>query len=333
MNAHAYRHTVTESTTDGRQGVLAFGEVLTVLVQQQPGPLAEAMSFRRAMGGAEANVAVALRALGVPAGVLTRVGDDGFGRALVAELGRLGVDTAAVGIDTARPTGLYVKEVGGDTLRSDDLGHGRSAMHYYRAGSAASAVTPEMLDEPAVAGAVSRARLLHTTGITPALSDGACRTQQELVRRVHAGGALVSLDVNWRPVLWKGRETAARDVLTGFARCTDILFTGQDEARAVFEAATPEDVRALFPQPRLIVVKNDGGAATAFDGDRRVDLAPDRIDVVEAIGAGDAFAAGFLAGVLAGDGLVDCVSRAHAVAAQALRTSGDHVGDDVGASS
>ncbi|GAA3767354.1 sugar kinase [Microbacterium kribbense] len=294
---------------------VAFGEVLAVLAQEQPGALEDAEMFRRSLGGAEANVAIALAARGIDVAMLTRVGDDGFGRFATGLLSRLGVDVAPVQIDPARPTGLYVKEIDG----------GGSSMHYYRSGSAAAAIGPEYLDLPAVAGAVAGAGLVHTTGITPAISDTAAAAQRALVQ-AFAGRGLCSFDLNWRPALWRGREAAGSELLAGFMRSSDIAFAGQDEAAVVFGVHTADGLRRMFPEPRWLVVKNDGGAAAAFDGDERVDVAPGRVDVVEAIGAGDAFAAGFLAGVMYGFSLRDCVVQGHDMAALALRTAGDHIG-------
>lgn len=295
---------------------VGFGEALAVLTQVEAGPLESAETFRRSLGGAEANVMIGLSAQGVRASLLSRVGDDGFGRYIAAHLGRLGVDASACEVDPVRPTGLYVKEVGLDGSR----------MHYYRAGSAASALAPEMFDAPAVAAVLSDAALVHTTGITPALSGSALLAQRELVRRVR-GRAIVSFDLNWRPALWRGREQEGREVLAGFLRSSDIALLGLDEAEAVFGLASADAVRARFPEPARLVVKDGAGAVVGFDGDDRVEVAAQRVAVVEAIGAGDAFASGLLAAVLQGAALADGIRAGHEAAARALRTTGDHIGD------
>lgn len=302
-----------------------FGEALVVLVQGEPGPLEHATQFTRSLGGAEANVAIGLASLGVRTTAITRVGDDGFGRYVRAELARLGVDTSAVGVDPVRTTGLYVKEVGGTSGEPTDIGPAHSRMHYYRTASAGAHLSPEVLAEPAVAAAVASVDLIHTTGITPALSDAAAAAQRALVESVR-GQALVSFDLNWRPRLWTGREDAGRRELTAFFRSADIALTGLDEAAEVFGLATPEEIRRAFPEPRILVVKNDGGTVVAFDGEERVEAPPhDIVDVVESIGAGDAFASGLLAGIIAQRSLVDCVAQGHRTAARALASVADHV--------
>lgn len=307
---------------------VAFGEALVVLVQTEPGPLEDAESFRRSLGGAETNVAIGLVAHGLPTTLLSRVGDDGFGRYVRAELERFGVDASMIEVDPVRSTGVYVKEVGGATGSPTDLGPGRSAMHYYRAGSAGSHLSPALLDTPRVAAILDAATLVHTTGITPALSSHAAAAQRLLVDRARPR-SLVAFDLNWRPALWHGRIEHGRELLAGFLQTSDIALTGLDEASAVFGTRTADDIRRRFPEPRWLIVKNDGGAVSAYDGDERVDVDAHEVAVVEAIGAGDAFAAGLLAGLARGDALRDCVEHGHATAARALRTSSDHVAGGV----
>ncbi|WP_236940707.1 sugar kinase [Frondihabitans sp. 762G35] len=308
--------------------VVCVGEALTVLVPTVPGPLEEAETFRRSVGGAELNVAIGLASLGVPAAVLTRVGDDGFGRNILREAARHGVDVSAVETDPVRSTGVYLKEVGSGSAHPSDLAAGASRMHYYRAGSAGSALDPALLERPGVRALLDGAALVHTTGITPALSDGALEFCRALVRAPRAG-RLVSFDVNWRPALWTGREEEGVAIVTDLARRSDVVLLGATEAQVVFGTADPGELRALLPDPRILVVKNDGNAATAFDGDERVDVPALRVEVVEAIGAGDAFAAGFLAALVTdrGDDVVRrALEAAHRLAVIALSSDGDHVG-------
>lgn len=130
---------------------VCIGESMAVLLPERTGPLEHAETFRRGFGGAESNVACALAGLGVPAAWISRVGADGLGRSLVAQIAAHGVDTSAVAVDPDRPTGLYLKETGAGGDHPHDLGAGRSRLHYYRRGSAASAMGPEVLADPAAA--------------------------------------------------------------------------------------------------------------------------------------------------------------------------------------
>lgn len=304
--------------------IACFGEALAVLVQARPGPLEHSETFIRSLGGAEINVAIGLVAQGTPAAVLTRVGDDGLGRYITQTLTGFGVDVSAVDVDGERPTGMYLKEIGADAGSEHDLGPGASRMHYYRAGSACSALSPALLAAPAVATVLAGASIVHTTGITPALSASACATQRALFA-ARRPGQLLSFDLNWRKSLWRGQEAAATEVLGAFVAEADIVLLGSDEADAVFGVGDPDEVRRRFPQPRWLIVKNDKNTAVGFDDAQRFEVTPDRADVVEAIGAGDAFAAGLLAGLDAGGSLEDAMIRAHATARRALTSVHDFV--------
>ena len=104
------------------------------------------------------------------------------------------------------------------------------------------------------------------------------------------------------------------------------MFVGLDEAAALWGAAVrePADVRALLPSPRIVVVKDAARGATAFHGGAATHVPALRVDVVEPVGAGDAFAAGFLAELLNGGDAVRCLRSGHLTAASALTVTGDH---------
>ncbi len=311
---------------------VCVGESMVTLLPQRPGPLEDVELFRRGVGGAESNTAGALAALGVPTAWVSRVGADGFGRLLRAEIAARGVDVSGVEVDPQRPTGLYVKEIGGDTGSVHDLGSGRSALHYYRSASAASALEPATLALPAVAALFASARLVHLSGITAALgqasgADGGRALVQAILER-RRPGQLVSFDLNWRPALWRRPEGSGAvepaEVLAGLADQADVVFLGGDEAEVLFGTADPQRLRALLPGPRVLVVKNAEYGVCAFDGDAEVTEPALRVAVVEPIGAGDAFAAGYLAGLLRGHDQRRRLRLGHICAASALMVAHDH---------
>jgi 2-dehydro-3-deoxygluconokinase len=255
----------------------------------------------RGFGGAESNVAINLVRLGVPAAWVSKVGADAFGQALVAELDGHGVDVADVRVDPERPTGLYVKEPGA---------HG-TAVRYYRAGSAASAMGPEL------ASIVdSGCDWVHLTGITPALSPNCLDLVRGLLRDDRDYG--VSFDVNYRPTL---RPAQDPEVLLALARRADLVFVGDDEAKALWGKEDVDAIRALLPVPTL-VIKHGARGATVLD-DRPHFVPALRVDVVEPVGAGDAFAAGFLAARLSDRPVEHCLRAGHLTAASALCTVRD----------
>lgn len=297
--------------------VVTLGESMVTFLPSRPGRLADVPSFDRGIGGAESNVACTLAAAGHSARWVSRVGADGFGDHLVEAIGAYGVDTAFVRRDPTRPTGVYFRTAGDRATDAHEVA-------YYRAGSAASAMSATNLD----LDAVRAGRVLHLSGITAALS-GDCR---ELLRRLTArrpGRPLVSFDVNHRPGLWPDPGEAAR-VLRELARGADLVFVGDDEARDVWGLHGAQAVRQALPEPEVLVVKQGADGATVFtrtpgagaEG-ATVHVPAPRVDVVAAVGAGDAFAAGFLSATLRGLPVRDRLRHGHLMAAAALTVPGD----------
>ncbi|MFF2556994.1 sugar kinase [Nocardia sp. NPDC058058] len=298
---------------------VTIGEGLAVLIAQT-GPLEDSHTFARGAGGAEANAATVLAQLGVPTAWVSRVGDDGFGRYLVRHLSERGVDTSAVTIDPARPTGVYVKERGSGSARPDDLPAGASRMLYYRTGSAASALAPR--DLSLAAPLLDNAELVHFTGITPALSPSATACTEALLARPRER-RLISFDLNFRPALWERRTESAADILARHIRGSDVVFLGADEALEVFGMGEADRLRELFPEPRHLIVKNDKHSVTGFIGAERLEVPALRLRVTERIGAGDAFAGGYLAALLQGRPHEQLLRFGHLCAAAALTGTGD----------
>jgi len=297
---------------------VCVGEGLVSFVPATAGPLEEARTFHRSLAGAEWNTAIALASAGIRTAVVSRVGDDGFGRFLTAELRQHGVDDRGIEIDPDAPTGLYVKELSSGSDGSID-----GTMHYYRSGSAASAMSPGTFESSPASDLLAESALVHTSGITPALSDST-RAAQDALFDAPREGRLISFDVNWRPALWRGREEEGRAVIASYARRADIVFCTQPDAEAVFGTADPDRLRELFPEARYLIATSPSGAV-AFDGPERTESEALDVPVVESIGAGDAFAAGFLAGILTGLSLTGSLARAHRIATRALISTRDHV--------
>jgi 2-dehydro-3-deoxygluconokinase len=262
--------------------VLCLGETMALFVPAEPGPPDEVVTWTRTVGGAESNVASHLAVLGSRAAWVSAVGDDAFGRAVTSAVASFGVDVSGVVVDPVRPTGLYIKE-------SDASG---SPVRYYRAGSAASGLGPALLDRLPL----EDVRVVHTSGITPALSD----TCLDLMRALFTAPRTftLSFDLNWRPRLWADRDPA---VLRELAALADIVFVGADEAGLMWGVEDPAAVREFLSGARTLVVKQGAAGATVFDGSAEPVYQPAlAVDVVEPVGAGDAFAAGFLFGTLSG---------------------------------
>ncbi|MER5441738.1 sugar kinase [Streptomyces sp. NPDC002790] len=291
--------------------VVALGESMVTFRPAVPGRLADVPSFDRGIGGAESNVACVLAAAGHRSAWVSRVGADGFGDHLVEAIGAYGVDTAAVRRDPHRPTGIYFRTAGDRATADHEVA-------YYRAGSAASAMSTANLD----LDALRSGRILHLSGITAALSDSCLDLLRELTAP-RAGRPLVSFDVNHRPGLWSGRSEGP-DVLLELARRADIVFVGDDEAEDAWGiTGGPDAIREALPEPALLVVKRGADGAVAYDADGRHEEPSPRVDVVAAVGAGDAFAAGFLSATLRGLPVAERLRHGHLWAAVALTEPGD----------
>ncbi|MFI9511065.1 sugar kinase [Nocardia sp. NPDC052566] len=307
--------------TSPRPRAVTVGEGLAVLVAH-PGPLEESETFERTAGGAEANVATVLAQLGVDTAWISRVGDDGFGRYLVGHLADHGVDVSAVVTDPTRSTAVYVKERGSGSGRATDLAERASRMLYYRTGSAASALSAADLSAEVAAGLLDRCALVHFSGITTALSESATQLTEALVA-LPRRGRLVSFDLNFRPALWARRIDEAAQVLARHVRGCDVVFLGADEAGEVFGTADPDRLRAMFPEPAHLIVKDDAHSVIGFSGAERVSVPALGLEVTERIGAGDAFAGGYLAALLQGRELAQRLRFGHLCAAAALTGTAD----------
>ncbi|CAN5154669.1 sugar kinase [soil metagenome] len=279
----------------GRGPVLCVGEALVALVPADGTSLQAATALTVSAAGAELNVAVHLARLGVPVRFAGRVGDDPLGRRLQDTLAAEAVGVDALSLVGGLPTGIYVK----------DPGPPGTGVHYYRADTAAS--TLDRL-EPGVLDDVEH---VHVTGITPMLSEACRELVHDLLRaRRHYS---VSFDVNFRPALCAGVEAA--ELLGSMARRADIVLVGLDEASNLWGTRDPQDVRDLLDGPEQVVVKNGPDAAVCLTADgEQARATPDPVQFVELVGAGDAFAAGYLSGWLRGAPTVTALRIGHLVA-------------------
>jgi 2-dehydro-3-deoxygluconokinase len=286
--------------------VLAVGEVMAVLCPDPPGPLRYASSLTMSVAGAEANVAVHLAGLGVRTAFRSRIGADPFGELIRDRLDASGV-TALLSVAPDAPTAVYFK----------DPHPAGTRVHYYRAGSAAAGMDASIwADVPA-------ARLIHLSGITPALSPSCADLIEAAFDRRHAatGGATISFDINYRPRLWP-TETAGPH-LAALANRADVVFVGRDEAETLWGTPTPADIRDRLPHAGALVVKDGSVGATVFGSGGTVFEPTVPVEIVEAVGAGDAFASGYLYGLLHGRSESERLRIGHRLAANALRTAAD----------
>lgn len=293
--------------------LVTLGETMVVLAATVLGPMRYSETFRRAAGGAESNVAIGVVRLGHTAGWISRLGDDELGRYLLATIRGEGVDVSQVRLDPDAPTGLYLK---------DRPAAGDPSVLYYRRGSAASRLSPADLDPAYIRGA----RVLHLTGITPALSEGCRETVRAALGIAREAGVLVSFDPNFRRRLWP--EAEAAPVFRELAARADLLLPGLAEGEIMTGLREPEAIaRALLDLgPGTVVLKlgPEGALLADAGGIRHIPGFP--MSPVDTVGAGDAFAAAFLAGVLEGIPRDEAVRWGCAAGALATQTPGDWEG-------
>ena len=287
-------------------GLVTLGETMGLVAADGIGPLEYARSFGLGIGGAESNVAIGVARLGAEATWLGRIGPDGTGDLIERRLRAEGVRTLA--IRDPNFTGLMVKY-----RRTSGLLH----VDYHRKGSAGSRLIPT--DVPAEI--VQTAQILHVTGITPALSDTARATVFQAVETAQAAGVTVSVDINYRAKLWSRYDAAP--VLRDLVSRATIVFAGPDEAALVLGAAESvvDGLAALGPSE--IIVKDGPRGCTALIAGERFSVKALDVTVVDSVGAGDAFVAGYLADRLADAAPAERLSTAIATGAFAVTVPGD----------
>ncbi|MGW7348582.1 sugar kinase [Streptomyces sp. NPDC054854] len=293
--------------------LVTLGEAMAVLAADRPGPLASGTSLRLGFAGAEATVAIGVSRLGHAASWTGRVGADSAGTMILAGLRGEAVDVTRARVDEAAPTGLMLRE-----RRTPD----HTRVTYYRRGLAGARLDPEDIDPELIA----QARILHVTGITPALGDGPRAAVRRAVELARAAGVTVSLDLNYRARLWTREEAAAE--LTHLVSRADIVFAGPDEASLVVPEAEPADMgRTLLdlgPREAVLKLGARGAVAVTRGGEAVQDILP--VTLVDPIGAGDAFVAGYLAGLLDGTDLPGRLLLAATCGAFAVAGAGDWEG-------
>jgi 2-dehydro-3-deoxygluconokinase len=290
--------------------LVAIGEVMLRLSIQAPGLIETARQLDVQVGGAEANVMAACARLGLRTAWISALPVHAWGDRIRHDLTAHGVDCTHVRMLEDARVGVYFLEFGAPPRPIRVL--------YDRKDSAFARMTPEMVDWEVV----RRARLVHVTGITPALGPGPRRIVEQVFREATA----VSFDLNYRATLWPPAEARAftESVLAGARH----VFMGEAEARIVFgldgpAEATIEALARLAPKASIALLRGQEGSTVLDEGRLWTPGRRHTVQVVDPVGAGDAYVAGFLWARLRGRPPQEAVDAGAAVAALKCSMWGD----------
>jgi len=293
--------------------VLLAGEVMAVLRARQPLRLGGQVNL--SVAGSEGNVAIGMARLGVPVRFAGRVGPDELGALVLRTLRAEAVDVSACRTDPDAPTGLFLLEPGPG---------GRSRAIYHRRGAAGSKFSVA----DAEAAWDSGVDLLVISGITPALSPGARAATERLLDLARAGGVAVAFLVNHRAALWPDAAAAAQVLAPLAARATVVLASESELALIGRPGAAEADTAAALLAAGVaeVVVTRGAAGATCWASGRSFDQKAVPVAAVDTVGAGDAFAAGYLTARREGRPVPDRLAFAARVAAFAVAAHGDWEG-------
>ncbi len=294
--------------------LVTVGEAMLRLWVPAGERLEDAPAYRVTVAGSEANVAMAVARDGLSVAWLSRLPASALGRRATREIAGHGVDVSHVVWDPTGRMGTYFVEL---SVQPRSV-----SVIYDRAGSAAASMTPSDI----AWDVVESARAIHISGITPALSPAARATIMETARRATAAGVSKIVDVNYRAQLWPPAE--AEKVIGELCEGASIVIVTTEDARDLFglDGNAREVAAALRRKVDAVtVIVTEGAQGAAWASTEGGGSAPGHTaEVLDRIGAGDAFAAGVIIGFLGGD-IGSGVERGLAMAALKLGIFGDQL--------
>lgn len=301
--------------------VITIGDAMIAMCPREKGPIIFCDSFKRKVGGAELNVAIGCARLGLKSGWISRLGNDDFGKYIMKTARGEGINTSEVKLVDGYQTSVYFREV---------LSDGSSRSFYYREKSPTSTMKREDLNEEYF----KEAKVLHITGVFPSITKNNQEIILEAVKLAKKNNLTISFDPNIRLKMWTKEE--AKAYIEKILPNVDILLIGDEEIEILLGETSIEDAIKTFHNYGIekVIVKKGAKGAVGSDGKNvyEVDAIKPKA-LVDTVGAGDGFAAGFLTALCKGETLKDCVEFGNAVGSLVVGVEGDNEGlpyyDDV----
>lgn len=291
--------------------LVTIGETMVVFDSVSNGPLRYASNYTCHTGGAETTVAVGVVRQGHTAGWISSLGNDEFGMLIRRTFMGEGVDLSQVTTSNTNPTGIFFRQA---------AGNGEFRNFYYRKYSAASVMTPEMLNEDYIASS----KILHVTGITLAISKQAAETVIRAMEIAKSNGVIVCFDPNLRLKMWTLDE--AKTMINSLWHLVDIALPGVEEGNQLFGESDPDKIADIIQSQgvKTVVVKVGADGAIGYENGLKVVSPGFKVkNVVDAFGAGDSFASGIITGKLNGWSLEETIRFANAIGAIAVSAPGN----------
>lgn len=294
--------------------IITIGDGMVAMCPEKKGPIIFTNTFEKKVGGAELNVAIGCARLGLKSGWISSLGNDDFGKFILRSVRADNVDTSEVKLVDGHPTSVYFREV---------LSDGSSRSFYYRENSPTSTMKPEDLNEEYF----KKSKVLHITGVFPSILKNNQNIILEAIRLAKKNGLLISFDPNIRLKMWTKEE--AKEFINSILSDVDILLVGDEEVELLLNTTDLEEAIKRFYSYGIskVVIKRGAKGAMGYEGKEifYVDGIPPKA-LVDTVGAGDGFAAGFLTSTIKGESFEDSIRFANAVGSLVVGVEGDNEG-------
>lgn len=297
---------------------ITMGEPLVIFAATElDTSLTDAVNFNKSMGGAELNVAIGVSRLGHSTQYVSQIGDEPLGEYVEQTIQHHHVGTDYLVQNHDLGTGHQFKQ---------KVSQGDPKIAYYRKGSAASKITPDIIDQIDL----KNVRIGHLSGIFAAVSSSTRAAEVRLMQRLTEQGALVTFDPNLRPQLWSS-QNEMRTTINQLASYADIVLPGLSEGKILTGFDTPEQIADFYlanPQTKAVIVKvGPKGSYVKSAGEAGYFVPGFQVEhVVDTVGAGDGFALGVISALLENKSLRESARRGNAIGALQVQTPGDNDG-------